>query len=240
MPMQDAYINTLSARTQELVNRIEQHIQSEIVVEVDGSRVGTLACEVDLAEIKILIPENGYFPEPSVVHELIHIRRFCVEKVPKIAVCDAYDNWSPEIEDAFVDLDNNLEHFVIVPEEIKLFPDRREYWEACISSRLGQLDSGNTCGGNTQGSVLMYWTFLRHVFPRSELFVKANAIVEKLGISEAVQSCFTQTMPCIETKEKLVRAWFSNLDIPLGAGCLVYIDFRNHSNKEIAVASVVL
>ena len=238
--MQEAYIKTLSEDTRALVDYIEQHIESEIVVEVDSSRVEILACEVDRVGAKILIPENGYFPESSVMHELIHIRRFCVEEVPKLVVCEAYDKWTPELEKALFDLDNNLEHFVIVPEELKLFPERYEYWESRINSKLDQVYSVNAVKGNTQGSALVYWAFIRHVFPSSQLLDKANAIVQNLGITEAVECCFEQMRPYVQNKEKLVRVWFEHLAITLEAGCFEYIDCRSHSNKEIAVASVML
>ncbi len=240
MPMQENYKKKLSRKTLALVDHIEQHMQSEIVVEIDDGRVGTLACKVDRVEAKILIPENGYFPESSVMHELIHLRRFCIEDVPKLVVCEVYGNWSPALQDAFIDLDNNLEHFVVVPEELKIFPERCEYWEACINSKLEELNIGNSGNGNKQGSALMYWVFLHHVFQSSGLLAKANEIVTRLGILDAVKCCFDQVVPYVESKEQFVRAWFNHLAIPLEAGCLEYIDCRNHSSKEVAVASVNL
>ncbi|MEA3360542.1 MAG: hypothetical protein U9R17_14205 [Thermodesulfobacteriota bacterium] len=167
--MKQEYINRLPQEIHLLVQKIECHIDSEINVKVDESRPHRLACEVDKHGATILTPNDGYFPEASVLHELLHIRRFCVNNVPRIFVCDSYQNWNPELESGLTYLDTNLEHFVIVPEEIEYRPDRKEYWDSRICNKIEKFDLLNRDNQNQGFDALIYWAFIHHVFQEDDL-----------------------------------------------------------------------
>jgi hypothetical protein len=62
---------------------------------------------------------------------VLHVRRFHVEGVPKLALADS-EEWDEGFSDALGDLDNAIEHVVIVPLELQFHPERRRHWEAVM------------------------------------------------------------------------------------------------------------
>jgi len=80
-----------------------------------------------------------HFPNVSVFHELQHIRRVFLEGVPRITACEDFELWSPQLDTALAKLDNNLEHLVIVPRELEVYPERRAYWEIRVQRFLDRL-----------------------------------------------------------------------------------------------------
>jgi hypothetical protein len=105
------YLNCLEPDTRNLVAEIEQSGGVEIEVTVDPSRaIGRsdraipLACQVENCNARILIPRADYFPDASVVHELLHIQRFLSLGVPRIIVAETFKGWTPELDDAMTNL----------------------------------------------------------------------------------------------------------------------------------------
>ena len=125
--MEDIYYDLLDEKTLALVNEIESYIGTKIRVEIDTTRTDILACKATKDAATILIPDQDHFPNCSVFHELLHIRRSCVYSIPQIAVCDTYLNWTDELENILTSLDNDIEHFIIVPEEIENYSERKNY-----------------------------------------------------------------------------------------------------------------
>jgi len=103
--MNKKYLDQLESDTIQLVLLIEKHTEKEINVDEVPMRTN-LACEIE--NTTILTPE-GIFPDSSVLHELLHIRRFIVDDVPQLAVCHDYFFDDPNFETRVSKLDNNLE-----------------------------------------------------------------------------------------------------------------------------------
>ena len=108
--MDKKYLDQLSSDTIQLVFLIETHIDREIVVREVPERKN-LGCEIE--NYTILTPQDK-FPDSSVLHELLHIRRFLVDGVPRLVVCAEYDPVDPSFETRVTKLDNNFEHLFIV------------------------------------------------------------------------------------------------------------------------------
>lgn len=72
----------------------------------------TAACNPNEMQATIYLPDPNNVSVPDVVHELLHIQRYWVEKTPQIAAARGEDdnNWQIGCW-----LDNVLEHVVIVP-----------------------------------------------------------------------------------------------------------------------------
>jgi len=236
--MENSYFDLLPIDVRSLVDRIEHLSGVKIEVIVDPSRKrdltgreDSLACKVDEHSAKLLIPTPEHFPDASVLHELLHIYRFLVDKVPHIVVCPGYDNWTPELEKGLGELDLNLEHLIIVPEELRHRPKRRAFWEKAMHRALDQIQS-------TRFSVdaLIYWVFIHLVLPDRNLKVKADAIIQQNGANELAKQFSDALVPSLHSKEKSVQVCVEHMDIPEMAVCLKYLDSRDGTSRTIPFA----
>lgn len=142
--MRKKYLVRLGSEIQALVEDIERHSGIEICVETNDSRISRntgepdpLACVVNESEARLLVRSTTELSDGPVLHELLHIHRFLVDGVPQISVCD--DRWSPDPERVFMQLDNNLEHLVIVPIEIQRIQERHALWVKKFRRILSQV-----------------------------------------------------------------------------------------------------
>lgn len=243
--METRYLNRLPDDVRALVATIEEYCGVEISVTVDPSRScripnepDPLACEVAKDGAQILIPTAEVFPNASVLHELLHIRRFLLDGVPRIVICDDYDDWTPQRQTALIGLDNSLEHLLIVPEELQFRPKRKEYWGRVIHRALNRLALENLPLIDRERYILINWVFLQHVLPGSDLNSQASALIEKLGINDRAARMADALLPALNFKESAVRICFEHLQLPLDIGCLEYIDIRNQSSHEIHIRAV--
>ena len=168
--MQPSYLTRLGAPVQDFVRELEQRANIDIQVLPDHrlNRRGPLGLghlEVLVEERRnfIFAPTNGYFPDGAVRHELLHVKRFHVDGVPKLtAATRGRGGISP---DAMGHLDNAIEHIALVPCELRLHPERREHWEAVLQGVCSGLSDVPREELNL--ALCMHWTFLRHVLPGS-------------------------------------------------------------------------
>jgi len=234
--MKSAYLSKLQHDIRSLVYKIEQYIDDEINIKIDKSRKDILACEVDKYGATILIPEADFFPDGSVLHELLHIHRLCLEKVPRLVVCDKY--WTPELEKGITKLDNNLEHFIIVPKEFGLRPEQKECWRSYINKELENFHFLNHIKNDQERRALIYWAFINHALPEAALISKAGVLIESLGIMDRASQFLDATISCIDEKDKLVKVCFEHLNLPVDIGCLEYIDCKNKLCYETPLDNV--
>jgi hypothetical protein len=230
--MDKKYLSKLPDDLTEMVQKIELFIGDEIQIKIDDSRKDILACEVNKTDITILIPKEDYFPEAAVLHEILHIHRFSIQKVPQIKVCDNSDIWTPELETGLTKLDNMLEHLVILQEEFSLRPERINYWKSRTHKALDNFDFVNHIKDDQERIVLEYWVFIQQIFSDNTLVNKAKSLIDILDINDRAEKFFHEIKSCINTKEKLVNTCFSHLRLPIEIGCLEYMDIKNKESYE--------
>jgi hypothetical protein len=230
--MEEEYLTLIDSNNRTLIQAIEKHIGSPISVHIDSSRGDHLACEINKSSAKILIPHKNYFPNDSVYHELLHLRRLSIEKVPRILVCDDYDRWTPELESGLVSLDNDIEHFFIVPDELRKYPDRYSYWENKVLYVLQNFENLGLIKDDQKRRVLINWAFANFVFPDDNIIEAANLAVQKMKIEKHAHEFLSQISDVIASKEALVEVFFKYLSIPIEVGCLEYLDFENKTSNE--------
>ena len=238
-------MDLLREDTRKEIKTIEQFIGFEITVEIDSSRVNssfdlpdTLACEVDEHSAQILIPTREAFPDPSVVHELLHIRRFLVEGIPKIVICDDYDDWSSEQETGLTKLDNQIEHFIIVPREIKKRPTRKNYWLSAMKRALLHLQNGNLPEHDVRQLLLIHWAFLHLALMDDALIKSAEKLIRQMNLCDSAVEYLEAARSSITSKEKLVRATFHYLKIGVDGVCLQTIDTHHGTTLESQLSTV--
>ncbi|MCP3930768.1 MAG: hypothetical protein GY705_16900 [Bacteroidetes bacterium] len=230
--MEKEYLTLIDSNNRTLVQEIEKHIGSPISVHIDNSRENYLACDIDKSGAKILIPNKNYFPNDSVYHELLHLRRLSIEKAPRILVCDDYDRWTPQLESGMVSLDNDIEHFVIVPDELKKYPGRDSYWKNKVRYVLENYENLGLIKDDQERRVLINWAFANYVVSGNNIIEAANLAVQKMKIEKQAHEFLSQISDVIASKEALVQVFFKYLSIPFEVGCLEYLDFENKTSNE--------
>ena len=170
-------VETKSGVTIEVVTMPEQNIAGP-----EGK--GGLRVEIEASHAKIFAPTNDYFPDGAVRHEALHVHRLHIEGVPRLALAEDVD-WDPLFQKYLCQVDNCLEHLVIVPIELSLHPERRVHWEKDMS-RIWRIDITNESSHlNRRIGACLNWAFLKLVLVDSptldyaENLMLSNAIMDE-------------------------------------------------------------
>ena len=243
--MNAAYLERLSQDLRELVYHIEQSSGVEIEVEVRApddqvlrEQRQPLKCEMDQFGAKIIIPKPEHFPESSVLHELLHIRRVLVDKIPRLTFCEDYDPWSRQFETALTDLDNSLEHLIIVPEELKPRPERTEYWKKIMYRVFADIHSDRLPDKDRQRQALINTVFVSTVLSDAELANEASALLQQLGVMSRAETLLSLVGPALYSKERLAKIYVDQLRISIDPVCLEYIDTQQGTIREVQLALI--
>lgn len=130
-------------------------ITDEIKAEFPAMAKAEAILDIDPDRNKISIWLSATKVAPHVIgHEIIHLRRNIVEACPKMFPAK---NSPPEMIQEILFMENDLEHFFVIREEISAFPDAKESW---ISHYKSQLRRGDL----SEKSVIMHWCLLRTLF----------------------------------------------------------------------------
>lgn len=227
--MQSEYLVRLSKPVQQLVLEVEEGAGVKINVILDPnlneggtSGQGNLAVVINAESIQLFAPTNGYFPDGAVRHEVLHVRRFHVDGVPKLALADS-EKWDKGFSDALGELDNAIEHAVIVPEELQFHSDRRKHWETVMQGVcLGFPDVPEDA---RRLAVCLHWTFLRHVLPDSPAVEIARSFAKEHALLELADHFADRFKAVAANKEELVRLLFHTFpEIPKNRAALEYIN----------------
>ncbi len=210
--MQPEYLARLSEPVQKFILEVEEGAAVEIKVILDPNQneggtsgQGKLAVNIKARSIHIFAPTNGYFPDGAVRHEVLHVRRFHVEGVPKLALADS-EELDKGFSNVLVGLDNAIEHVVIVPMELQLHPERREHWEVVMRDVcLGLPDAPD---GERPLAVCLHWTFLKHVLPNSPQVEVLRHFAKKYELFEMADHFADRFISAAGSKEDLVHLLF--------------------------------
>ena len=235
--MQPEYLVRLAEPLRELVSEIERNAGIDIAVVLDprlngGGPHGQGQLEVIIEAQRNLLcaPTNGYFPDGAVRHELLHLKRFHVEGVPKLALADA-EEWDQAFTDALAELDNAIEHVLIVPEELHFHPERREHWEAVMRNVCGGLPGVPL--GERSLAVCLHWTFLRCVLPLSPSVDTAKRFAEKHALLEVADRFADQFQSVATSKERIVDLLCLTFpEFPKNRVALEYVNSVTGSRQE--------
>lgn len=125
---------------------------AEALIDIDpGARAITIFFDPERISASIL------------AHELIHLRRDLLESVPKLAAAPGLpqegrtDVWAVE---------NEIEHLLIVPEQIAAFPEAEQWWTSVYASLRERIRGPGY-------TLLFAWSFIRNVLPRQDALARA-------------------------------------------------------------------
>ncbi|MDQ6212129.1 hypothetical protein [Achromobacter insolitus] len=228
--MQSEYLDRLSKPVQQFILEVEEGAGVEIKVILDPRQneggttgQGKLAVDIDAQRIQLFAPTNGYFPDGAVRHEVLHVRRFHIDGVPKLALADSQES-DKGFSEALGEIDNAIEHVVIVPEELQFHSDRRRHWETVMQKVWSELP--NAPEGDRPLAVYLHWTFLRHVLPDSPVVETARSIANEYALLELADRFADQFKAVVASKEELARLLFDTFPeiLPKHRAALEYIN----------------
>jgi hypothetical protein len=244
--MQTEYLARLAPDIRSLAEEVERASGVEVVVKVapDMARglpdqPAALACEVFPTGAELLIPAPDCFPDGSVLHELLHVRRFLNEGVPRLTDCATYAPWSSHIRRSLALQDNCLEHLVIVPEELLRRPERRAHWERVMQRVWKELAADGLSEVERRQVALANWCFIQHALPDSAVLPCALAVLERFGLSNLAQRFYEALAPVLSDKERAVRVWFEHLGVPLEMASLEYLNTHDGTRKVIPLLQLL-
>jgi len=230
--MQFKYLDTLPACLEQLILKTEQEIGFEINVVVDPRRVSgrpdttyfPMACKIGSDFASILTNTSTSLRPGSVFHELLHIRRFLVEGVPALVVCEEYEPWTAAIETALAKHDNAFEHLVIVPVELETYPERKEYWEAVALQVLNDIQTGMGDEVAKRQLGLANWAFLHRALPDSTSIPLARSILKSRNEIEHAECFCRKLFPTLKNKIEAIRIWLEYQEVPTEMVSLKYFE----------------
>lgn len=229
------FLSRLSQPLREFVAHVEEQagIAIDVIQELrlnDGGPfgIGNLEIEIQAQRVQLFAPINGYFPDGAVRHEVLHVQRFHLDGVPKLALADAVD-WDKPFSDALGQIDNAIEHIAIVPIELEHHPERRAHWEAVMTnvcSNLHTVPDAERCL-----AVCLHWAFMSQVFPDSHNFQLLRDYAFEFDLSD-VSTQFSEQF-LASNKEEQVGILFSKFSdiLPRGRAALEYINSATGSKQ---------
>jgi hypothetical protein len=226
--MQHEFLFRLSETVRNFVLEIEDAAGIKIHV-VQDTRLnnggpggsGNLEIIIEAQRVHLFAPTNGYFPEGAVRHEVLHVQRFHLDGVPKLALADAVD-WDKPFSDALGQIDNAIEHIAIVPIELEHHPERRAHWEAVMTNvcvNLHTVPDDERCL-----AVCLHWSFMSQVFPDSQNFQLLRDYASEFDLIEVATKFSEQFLA--SSKEEQVGIVFSKFSdiLPRERAAIEYVN----------------
>jgi hypothetical protein len=229
--MQPEYLTRLSEPVRQSIFEVEEKARIFIQVVTDASLdglgplgEGRLEIETNSRRTRLFAPANGYFPDGAVHHEILHVRRFHLEGVPKLVLAETvvFDRGLAEV---FTALDNGIEHLVIVPEELRLYPDRRHHWERVMADIWSS--ANDIPETELRLAVCMHWAFQRHALPASPQLQVAIKFMRRHHVMEQAQLFADQILGALADKEKMISILVTMFpEMPWHSAALEYLRGR--------------
>jgi hypothetical protein len=237
--MDTQYLNRLSPAVRALVSQVEAGAGIDIKVQLDRSRAGRgplgagiLACDIDERGATVLIPSEDFFPEASVVHELLHVRRLLVEGVPRLTANFGYAG-DPASHGTFLtNLDNSLEHLVIVPEELNRASERHEHWSQILERTFREDIPAIGVPIGVTRAALVQWAFLELAVPTCPARAIALDFLGARSLLTEAEAFVAAVAPLLISKPDLVKVVFEKLELPTEMAVLEYFDSHSKQSWE--------
>ncbi len=231
--MQDKYLSKLSRHVRDLVEEVEKASGVPIVVTVRSDK--PVSCQPHLSHGEIFTPAPEALGDGSVVHEVLHLRRFLAEGVPLLVVRADYQLWQPGMQDPLTNQDNAFEHLIVVPEELQRCPERRGYWEQLMLQCWNEIRESETDNSEVAAAL---WAFALHVIPGSAAHALAHDVLAQRGYQQLAERFSTALLPVLTHKEEAIRIWFRELGIDTDMAAFEYLYTHRGARKEVALVDV--
>ena len=240
--MNNEFRRRLNEHAMRLVDDIEKHAGFEISVEknpqpppsgwmFDPDALGT-ACTDERAAIYYRNLPSEFTTERA-VHELLHLRRYLVESIPRIVPVVRRGG----AEDVFVLLENALEHIRIVPLESKYGVDTSPYWDSNHQSLWKRPDAVfGTHPVDIECTCLVAYLEAHFVVKNPHVRQEINERIKAFGFYNEASELVRMAKKVVAQKPRLVKVVLDAMNIDRSVLRLVYFDPKNRRSniEEIA------
>lgn len=169
----------------------------------------------------------------GVVHELLHIRRYWIDNIP-ILKC-AVPN--PNLHLFASHFDNDFEHLVIAPEEMRLDPDSVNKWDEAFRKQWRGLIQNHGVFNEFQLRLncLQAWVGTKALTKNSELEAAADSLLREVGLLDRAQSYRDGLLKRVGKKPMAIAYALKRLRIDRDPFRLIYVDPRAKTVRQTPI-----
>ena len=234
--MQTYYMARLSPLVQQLAKHVEDKSGISIDVCLDPKLnergplgQGMLSVDIESSRVTINTPTNEYFPDEAVFHELLHVRRFHVDGLPRLTLAED-EARNPSFQSGLTTLDNNIEHLSIVPIELRAYPARLDHWEANVHRMWNKDIPSIDCPMNRRIEAFINWAFIRHVLPSSPTRQVAISFMESHGLMDEAEDFSQFVIDHLDNKLAVIKMFFDTFpELPRDSAGVEYLNLYTGS-----------
>lgn len=230
--MERVFLEKLGAEIQGLVREIEDFAATEIQVRptpIPTSKYARSPKAITLMASEhgatLLCRDAGDFQPQAVLHELLHLRRYWIDFVPQILPID--DPGGEKIKLAN-QIENTLEHLVIVPQEHKYgFESYAFYTETTSEHWQAYPWPGISEPWARRKNCLLTW-LTTHLLVRDPAIERlAWRCADAEGLLTEAEKFSEKIGRVLNSKEHCISTTIRFLQIPRHEATMAYLDIRN-------------
>lgn len=236
--MQAEFRDQLPDNVRQLLAKLEDFAGFEITVQPNPTPLSTTdpnpnAPAISLSEQDATIfIRNGVFQSEGIVHELLHAHRFWIEGVPQLVPVDNdEEHWKIASE-----VENALEHTVIVPREARYYPDPFAYWNYTSAALWDAFPTRYSDPWARRKAALLGHLALAKLVTSEEVRAAGRAVLEAAGLKQDAERFAARVLKrVIQQKPAALAVTVDLLGIPREEVGLLYLDPRKGTRKMIEV-----
>lgn len=163
----------------------------------------------------ILIKDPCGVKPASVLHEVLHLKRYLLHGVPQLV---------SSTQGGFASLtENNLEHLFVVPKQRALGIGDDDFWISLNNKAWDAFERTHSSGLERKVALVQRWFDAQFTYDQNTL-QRAHKIAVADGIGDWIESFWAHCNELICDKPKLVRHYLTGLGLPLDKFALRYLD----------------
>ncbi len=240
--MQQDFRQRLTAAIRRLVEEIETFAGTEI--EVRPTPAPTQATERQPKAVVLIASEQGAtllyrpeqeFPPQAVLHELLHLQRYWMERIPQLVAAVDPDGEKTRIAH---EIENALEHLIIIPREAGYGFNPYPAWNERARGNWGAYPWPEVTApwARRKHGLLSYLTTSFLVTDAQlkrladEALTEERLLVEAQKFSQKIARVLTSKERCLSTAVKFLR-------IPRHDAAMAYLDIRQKQLSQRPISA---
>ncbi|MDH3670485.1 MAG: hypothetical protein OES46_04905 [Gammaproteobacteria bacterium] len=230
--MKSSFLDKLGADIKRLVEEIEDFSSTEIQVRptptpTNESAQSPKAIALIASEhgATLLCRDAGDFQPQAVLHELLHLRRYWIDSVPQILPVDDPDGEKIKLANQ---IENTLEHLIIVPQEREYgFEPYAYYREATRKNWQAYPWPAISEPWARRKNCLLSWLTTYFLVRDPTIKQSAKRRLEQEGLSSEAERFSQKIERVLSSKEQCISTAIRFLQIPHQQATMVYLDIKN-------------
>lgn len=232
--MNKKYRGLLPSPVLDLVDRIESFANLEIGVEPNPYPLRStdpnpnhLALSADNIGATILYRNLADIHPHAMLHELLHLERFWLEQVPQVVPVNQQmaEHWNITSE-----IENSLEHLIIVPREEQYGFEPFGYWTSTTRTNWGRYPwSTLTDKWARRKNCLLGWLSVRYLNKDPNVTAMAESALRKEGLRTEALHFAKVIIQHLSDKKKMLASTVRILGISEDEVAFLTLDIKNQA-----------